>query len=43
LPPGVRLIGALLAEQNKPLDSARLIAINSWQKKDLLNRIYSRF
>jgi hypothetical protein len=61
----VRLIGALLAEQNevwqarryldmdefrewpaeqnKPLDSARLIAINSWQKQDLLNRIYSRF
>jgi hypothetical protein len=31
------------AEQNKPLDSARLIAINSWQKQDLLNRIYSRF
>jgi hypothetical protein len=32
-----------LAEQNKPLDSARLIAINSWQKQDLLNRIYSIF
>jgi hypothetical protein len=30
------------AEQNKPLDSTKLIAINSWQKQDLLNRFYSK-